>query len=205
MEKEIREITDLDLVEISVVSTPANKSSLFTLTKSLKDFFDKIRETEKKAIETQEETPTESVSENEEKPQETPKESVEISEEEEKTTEAPEMIEEVTEAPTEGAETAGENPETTETVASESEETNIDVEAVKEQVEELKKALANLTTTLDEKVGKISEIQKELDEVKSLAESNDKAMKKIIVPKSTAFSAKNIPADMLNIYSIITK
>jgi len=39
---EIREITDLDLVEISVVSTPANQNSLFTLTKSVKNFFDWI-------------------------------------------------------------------------------------------------------------------------------------------------------------------
>lgn len=47
----IREITELDLVEISVVSTPANPSSLFTLAKSLKNFFSEI---EKKSAEDEE-------------------------------------------------------------------------------------------------------------------------------------------------------
>lgn len=37
--RDIREITDLDLIEISVVSTPANPSSLFTLAKSLRLLF----------------------------------------------------------------------------------------------------------------------------------------------------------------------
>lgn len=37
---EIRKINDLDLIEISVVSTPANPNSLFTLAKSIKSFFD---------------------------------------------------------------------------------------------------------------------------------------------------------------------
>ena len=43
--KEIRIITALDLIEISVVSTPANASSLFTLQKSLTNFFEEIKET----------------------------------------------------------------------------------------------------------------------------------------------------------------
>lgn len=37
---EIREITELELLEISVVSIPANPTSLFTLSKSLKGFFE---------------------------------------------------------------------------------------------------------------------------------------------------------------------
>lgn len=111
----------------------------------------------------------------------------------------------MTEAPTEGAEKAGENPEHAKNAEGESEKTSTDVEAVKEEVEELKKTIANLSISLEEKTSEISEIQKKLDDVKTLAESNDKAMKKIIVPKSTAFSEKNIPADMLNLYSIITK
>lgn len=64
------------------------------------------------------------------------------------------------------------------------------MEAVKEEVEELKKTLANLAISLEEKTSKISEIQKQLDDVKLLAESNDKAMKKIIVPKSTVVDKK---------------
>jgi len=38
--KYIREVTNLDLAEISVVSIPANPSTLFTLAKSLKKMFD---------------------------------------------------------------------------------------------------------------------------------------------------------------------
>lgn len=40
----VRVITDLDLIENSVVSTPANANALFTLSKSIKSFFDKIDE-----------------------------------------------------------------------------------------------------------------------------------------------------------------
>lgn len=43
-DKEVREITDMDLIEISVVSTPANASTLFTLSKSIKSFFEEIQE-----------------------------------------------------------------------------------------------------------------------------------------------------------------
>jgi galactitol-specific phosphotransferase system IIB component len=34
----------MDLIEISVVSTPANASTLFTLSKSIKSFFEEIQE-----------------------------------------------------------------------------------------------------------------------------------------------------------------
>jgi len=71
------------------------------LTKSLKDFFDKIRETEKKALETTENDSTIVISENEEKPQENTQKVEENTKEEEKTTEPPEKTEELTEAPTE--------------------------------------------------------------------------------------------------------
>lgn len=40
---EIRKITWLDLIEISIVSTPANKESLFTLSKSIKSFFNNLQ------------------------------------------------------------------------------------------------------------------------------------------------------------------
>lgn len=42
-DKEIRQLEELDLVEISVVSVPANPSSLFTLQKSLKKFFNNLQ------------------------------------------------------------------------------------------------------------------------------------------------------------------
>lgn len=43
-DKEVREITEIDLIEVSVVSTPANATSLFTLSKSIKSFFEEIKE-----------------------------------------------------------------------------------------------------------------------------------------------------------------
>ena len=45
-EKEVREITDIDLIEVSVVSTPANATSLFSLSKSVKSFFEDLKEDE---------------------------------------------------------------------------------------------------------------------------------------------------------------
>lgn len=46
----IRVITDLDLIENSVVSTPANANALFTLSKSIKSFFDKVDEKQTDSI-----------------------------------------------------------------------------------------------------------------------------------------------------------
>lgn len=48
--RDIREITELDLVEISVVSTPANPSSLFTLAKSLRLLFAEAEQKEAEDI-----------------------------------------------------------------------------------------------------------------------------------------------------------
>lgn len=66
--KYIREILSLDLAEISVVAVPANPSTLFTLAKSLKKFFDTkdAEETVETPVETPEvieevETPAEEV------------------------------------------------------------------------------------------------------------------------------------------------
>ena len=83
-DKEIREITDLDLIEISVVSTPANPNSLFTLTKSLESFFNNINlETMNKKI-------------TEEKDIEEIKDTEVVEKETEVTEEVPEAIEEWT-------------------------------------------------------------------------------------------------------------
>ncbi len=50
--RRIREIKDIDLVEISIVSTPANANAVFTITKSLKKLFDEIeKEIEESEIE----------------------------------------------------------------------------------------------------------------------------------------------------------
>jgi len=48
--RDIREITELDLIEISVVSTPANPSSLFTLAKSLRLLFAEAEQKEAEDI-----------------------------------------------------------------------------------------------------------------------------------------------------------
>lgn len=55
--KQIREVTALDLVEISVVATPANPQTLFTLAKSLKKFFAERKEEEEVIEEAPEVTP----------------------------------------------------------------------------------------------------------------------------------------------------
>jgi len=73
--KFIREVTALDLVEISVVATPANPSTLFTLSKSLKKMFDKMA-MEKKDVESGEVIPV-SDTPSEETPVETPEETPE--------------------------------------------------------------------------------------------------------------------------------
>lgn len=53
----IRTIKELDLIEISVVSTPANPNAVFSLEKSVKSFFDETKTEWKKLLEKKEETP----------------------------------------------------------------------------------------------------------------------------------------------------
>lgn len=55
----VRTIKELDLVEISVVSTPANPNAVFSLEKSVKSFFDETKENWKKLLEKKEDTPNE--------------------------------------------------------------------------------------------------------------------------------------------------
>jgi len=124
--KYIREVTNLDLAEISVVAVPANPSTLFTLAKSLKKYFDtKDAEEAPTDVLAKEETPASEV--------ETPVE-IETPTEEEKDAPVEETPEEETkENPIIEAETTQvETPETEETpVASEGEEGE-DVKPVEE-------------------------------------------------------------------------
>lgn len=53
--KQIREIKELDLIEISVVSTPANPSSLFSLSKSIRYLMDEEEKKQAEEIEGNEE------------------------------------------------------------------------------------------------------------------------------------------------------
>lgn len=144
--KYIREVTKLDLAEISVVAVPANPATLFTLSKSLKKMFDERKEME-------EEKPKETV--------ETPSE--ETHAESETTT---------TESTTEDTEKVGENPatgeKTDETPAESKSETTTDdvpadtsevVKADEETSEEAKAALLEevkslVSTMIDEAVQK---------------------------------------------------
>ncbi len=50
--RRIREIKDIDLVEISIVTTPANPQAVFSITKSLKKLFDEVENEEKEAEKT---------------------------------------------------------------------------------------------------------------------------------------------------------
>ena len=104
--KYIREVTKLDLAEISVVAVPANPSTLFTLSKSLKKMFDERKEmgeeeTTKETVETsKEETPAESETPTTESTTEG-EESVETTEKVETTEETP--AESTEETPTDDA------------------------------------------------------------------------------------------------------
>jgi HK97 family phage prohead protease len=164
--REIREITDVDLIEISVVSTPANPGSLFTLAKSVREFF-LTKDKEAKDVEIIDETPsevTEEIIESIEPEAEVVEEIVEEAKtaevEPEAVTEAepiieptPETEEEAKEIQTDNLETAVETTDTPEKVEEGAEvieaiepeavpEVNAEVEALKAEVAELKEDIA---------------------------------------------------------------
>lgn len=164
--REIREITDVDLIEISVVSTPANPGSLFTLAKSVREFF-LTKDKEAKDVEIIDETPTaieeeiiESVSPEAEVVEEVTEEKTaevepEVAVEPEPIIEPiPETEEEAKEIQTDNLETAVETTDTPEKVEEGAEvieaipeavlpEVNAEVEALKAEVAELKEDIAN--------------------------------------------------------------
>lgn len=146
--KYIREVTKLDLAEISVVAVPANPSTLFTLSKSLKKMFDERKEME-------EETPTET--EVVETPtEETPAESETPNTE--STTEDKEAPVETTGAEETPAETPAEPAEETPTDDIPADTSEV-VKADEEPSEEAKAALleevkALVSTMIDEAVEK---------------------------------------------------
>jgi HK97 family phage prohead protease len=144
---EIRVITELDLVEISVVSTPANPGSIFTLAKSVREYF----LTQK----SDEATTTEGIKE----------EIIEsVQPESQKTEEVPAQEAQPTETQPATVETAGEipAPAPTETVPVEAPkaETPSEVEILTSEVNALKTKLEELTTIN-------ASIQEENDKLKS--------------------------------------
>ncbi len=134
--KYIREVTNLDLAEISVVAVPANPSTLFTLAKSLKSFFDKKDAEETPTdVPAKEETPVEVAPEAVETPVEveTPTEETKDAPVEETPTEVTPTEETQTDPKTIEAETTqAETPETEETPVVVEEEKGEDVKPVEE-------------------------------------------------------------------------
>lgn len=148
--KYIREVTKLDLAEISVVAVPANPSTLFTLSKSLKKMFDERKEME---AETPTETPTETV---ETPSEETPEESETTTTE--STTEDKEAPVETTGAEETPEETPAESTEETPTEDVPADTSEV-VKADEEASEEAKAALLEevkslVSTMIDEAVEK---------------------------------------------------
>lgn len=161
-ERYIREITELRLVEISVVAFPANKNAVFNLTKSLKEFFDWL---DKKDFWTYEVKWEEIEFINFEKKQEEEQKKVdEPIKEEEKQEEIMPPIEE--ENPTEpikaeSDEIVGEIPAIVEEAKKEDE-----LKALKEEIELLKKDNQELKVTLeakDEELKNITESKADLE------------------------------------------
>lgn len=162
----IREITELKLVEISVVAFPANKNAVFNLTKSLKEFFEWL---EKKDFWSYEIKWEEIEFINFEKKQEEKKvdeviEVIEVIENEEKQEEIMPPVEE--EKPidpiiAENNEIVGENPAIVEEAQKDDE-----LKALKEEIELLKKDNQELKATLeakDEELKNITESKAELE------------------------------------------
>jgi len=159
-DKEIREITELDLIEVSVVSTPANASSLFSLSKSIKSFFEELKEDN---IINNKETMKNEVKEN----QDVEKETTEQVEQEEVVTEEKENTEEQ-----ENEETTEENTEEKNTEEEITEWTNT---VAPDKVETADENSAEETETETEEVEETSENDEETTEEESEEVENDEA------------------------------
>ena len=175
-EKEIREITDLDLIEISVVSTPANPSALFTLSKSLTKFFNNINNTDmNKKIEEKE------IEIKEPEEQEEKEEIIETPVEE--GTNLNEVIAQVEEP----AETAGNAEPITENVEVKANDEaiakiNVELQEVKQQYAELKEFVWTLLDWLLELSTKTVQVKSIVDSIpmrKWLATINHAEVKKV--------------------------
>lgn len=144
-DREIRTITELDLIEISVVSTPANPSSLFTLAKSLKNLFSEMDKKEAEGEPQKDEItpPEEQKAEDEEKGKKPNKkeddedeDETEIAAAKKKSLEEEEAKKAAEENPkTEKEAPAGETPATPETVEVPAPDNSTPVEAGKETPE----------------------------------------------------------------------
>ncbi len=143
----VRTIKELDLVEISVVSTPANPNAVFGLEKSVKGFFDEEmkswkQEIEEKSQESQEEKETSSASE-----VETPEEE-EICETDDLANEVIQKEEEHAEMPADSEDPVDETSDNSETPVETEEksltEEKTEIKALKEDVEKSKQGMKTL-------------------------------------------------------------
>ena len=151
-EKRIREITELKLIEVSVVSFPANPSAQFTLSKSIKWFFDwlneikelelwnyEVKSTESEIFNFEEEIKTEEIEEQTPPPETVPPE----------------------EKPTDNIEKTGETPPDDTVVKSE------EVKALTEENETLKNEIIELKQTLEAKDEEIKTVWVEKSELEN--------------------------------------
>ena len=172
---EIRKITELDLVEISVVSIPANANSLFTLGKSIKSFFDEM-EKEKSKIEEIKTTTTISDDEEPEDLDETKEEVIDelIEEIKKDIIETPVVAETKEELNSDGSEIAGGNPETEEANIAESDseaELLEEIKSLKDMIESLKKEMEEQKSFIDTVFENVIELWKKTVEIKSSVDS----------------------------------
>jgi len=158
-DKRIREITELRLVEVSIVAFPANPSAVFTLSKSLKSFFDWVEELKASEIWSYEVKSKENEVinfEEEIKEEEIEKEVKEEEQEQEEPTEEAQQEE----TKTDDVETKGETPPDVTEVKSD------EVKALMEEKETLENEIKELKETLeakDEEIKSISESKTELE------------------------------------------
>jgi len=194
-ERMIREITELRLVEVSVVAFPANENARFTLAKSLKSFFDGIQEIKSLAtglayeiksddveiVNFEEEMKADEIEQIEEKKDEVKDETEKKEEEQpkEEITDTPADVvaeeKEKEEATTENdtksdeSETAGENPD------------NGQAEEVKsDEVKALESEIVELKSLLLAKDEEIQTLQKSESEAKAKLEAKELEIKEYL-------------------------
>lgn len=174
----IRIITKLKLEEISLVMDPANKESLFTMSKSLTNFFNNLQNNMNKEIKQTEEEVIEVVEEIKETKEEEIKEGSNLTETLEEIEKSSENLDEQSETETEVIENITETKE--EIVKDENKEEEKEIDLLKNEIKELKSSIDWIVEILETTIRNQTEMKSIVNKIpvrRWLINTNDTEIK----------------------------
>lgn len=182
----VRTIKELDLVEISVVSTPANPNAVFGIEKSVKGFFEKELKNWKEILDEKEAEKTETEAKQEKKQEEEQNTPQESNSEEGEPNEADNIANEVIQKEEEQTETPAESETPADETDGDSETSEVEEEkslTEEKEVQSLKKEIKSLKVSAEEYRELSIQFLNICEKLNEELESVKKAVQKIPVKK----------------------